>query len=54
MCHMKNVHSCGEKVIFSDVTKTLYQKIKNEEFVKKLINIPVLEGPMVKCYYMGQ
>ncbi|MFA4910251.1 MAG: YgiT-type zinc finger protein [Desulfobacteria bacterium] len=36
--------SCGEKVILPDVTKILYQKIKNEEFVKKLINIPVLDG----------
>jgi len=36
--------SCGEKVILPDVTKILYQKIKNEEFVKKMINIPVLDG----------
>ena len=36
--------SCGEKVISPDITKILYQKIKNEEFVKKMINIPVLDG----------
>ena len=36
--------SCGEKVISPDIAKILYQKIKNEEFVKKMINIPVLDG----------
>jgi YgiT-type zinc finger domain-containing protein len=36
--------ACGEKVISPDITKILYQKIKNEEFVKKMINIPVLDG----------
>jgi hypothetical protein len=36
--------SCGEKVISPDITKILYQKIRNEEFVKKMINIPVLDG----------
>ena len=35
--------SCGEKVISPDLTKVLYQKIKNKEFVKKMINIPVLD-----------
>ena len=36
--------SCGEKVISPDIAKMLYKKIKNEEFVEKMINIPVLDG----------
>lgn len=36
--------SCGEKVISPDITKILFQKIKNGEFVKKMINVPVLDG----------
>ncbi len=36
--------SCGEKVISPDITNILYEKIKNEEYVKKMINVPVLDG----------
>ena len=36
--------SCGEKVLSPDVSKTLYLKIKNKEFIKEMINIPVLDG----------
>ncbi|MBN1227757.1 MAG: YgiT-type zinc finger protein [Deltaproteobacteria bacterium] len=36
--------SCGEKVISPDIAKMLYQKIKKEEFVEEMVNVPVLDG----------
>lgn len=36
--------SCGEKVISPDIAKNIYRKIKKEDFVKEMINIPVLDG----------
>jgi YgiT-type zinc finger domain-containing protein len=36
--------SCGERVISPDTSKDLFKKIKNKEFVKQMVNVPVLDG----------
>jgi len=36
--------SCGERVISPNVSKDLFKKIKEKEFVEETIKIPVLEG----------
>jgi len=36
--------SCGERVLSSEVSQILYEKIKNKKYVEKTIKIPVLEG----------
>lgn len=36
--------SCGERVISPMVSKDLFKKIKEKEFVEETIKIPVLEG----------
>jgi YgiT-type zinc finger domain-containing protein len=35
---------CGEKVIAPELSKILYKKIQNGDFVEKPIRIPVLDG----------
>jgi len=36
--------SCGERVLSPEVSKILYDKIKNKQYVEQTIKIPVLEG----------
>ncbi|MDO9529325.1 MAG: YgiT-type zinc finger protein [Syntrophales bacterium] len=36
--------SCGEKVLFPEISEILFKKIKNKEFVEQMINVPVLDG----------
>jgi YgiT-type zinc finger domain-containing protein len=36
--------SCGEKVLFPEISEILFEKIKNKEFVEQMINVPVLDG----------
>jgi len=36
--------ACGEKVLSSDVSQDLFEKIKRGEFVEKTVTIPVLDG----------
>lgn len=36
--------SCGERVLFPEVAKGLFEKIKNKNYVKKTVRVPVLEG----------
>ncbi len=35
---------CGERVLSSQVSQNLFEKIKNKEFVEEAVNIPVLDG----------
>jgi YgiT-type zinc finger domain-containing protein len=35
---------CGEKVISPELSKILYKKIQNKDFVEQSIRIPVLDG----------
>jgi YgiT-type zinc finger domain-containing protein len=36
--------ACGEKVLSSQVSQGLFEKIKNREFVEEDVRIPVLDG----------
>ena len=36
--------ACGEKVLSSEISEILFEKIKNKEFVEQMINVPVLDG----------
>ncbi len=36
--------SCGEKVLSPEISKILFEKIKNKDFVEHMINVPVLDG----------
>lgn len=36
--------SCGEKVLYPEISEILFKKIKNKEFVEQLISVPVLDG----------
>ncbi len=35
--------SCGEKVLSLEVSQILFEKIKNKEFVERMITVPVLD-----------
>jgi YgiT-type zinc finger domain-containing protein len=35
--------SCGEKVLSPEVSQILFEKIKNKEFVERMITVPVLD-----------
>jgi len=35
---------CGEKVIAPELSKILYKKIQNKDFVEQSVRIPVLDG----------
>jgi len=35
---------CGERVLSPEVAKGLFEKIKNKNYVKKTVRVPVLEG----------
>jgi len=35
---------CGEKVLSPEVSKLLFEKIENKEFVEQTISVPVLDG----------
>ena len=35
---------CGEKVISPEMSKILYKKIEDKEFVEQSVRIPVLDG----------
>ena len=36
--------ACGERVLSPGVSKALFEKIKEKDFVEEIIKIPVLEG----------
>jgi len=35
---------CGEKVLSSEISQALYDKIKKRDFVEETVKIPVLDG----------
>lgn len=35
---------CGEKVLSPHVSQSLFEKIKNKEFIEEVVKIPVLDG----------
>jgi len=36
--------SCGERVLAPEVSQTLYDRIKNREYIEQTIKVPVLDG----------
>ncbi len=36
--------SCGERVLSPEISSILFKKIKNREFVERMIRVPVLDG----------
>jgi YgiT-type zinc finger domain-containing protein len=36
--------ACGERVLSSEVSKVLFEKIKRKDFIEEIVKIPVLEG----------
>lgn len=47
LCAVKNVsydacEICGEKVVSPDVSRKIYETVKNREYIEEMITVPIL------------